>query len=130
MSRDDDRCCFCRNARWEIFKRRFFPSVRKIPRYREFPQVKVPGKDWSIAGKPRQWVLTVWQERSMESQSWPVWFRGLRCMWLIWSCQLPPSARELQGTPHSVLTSWEQDRTWHQGTQKISHGLDVNTERL
>lgn len=86
MSRDDDRCCFCRNASWEISKRGVFPSVRKRPRCRKFPQVKVPGKDWSIAGKPRQWVLRVWQERSIES--WPVWSRGLRCMWLIWSCQL------------------------------------------
>lgn len=33
-------------------------------------------------------MLKVWQERSMESQSWPVWSRGLRCQWLIWSCQL------------------------------------------
>lgn len=47
----------------KYLKAAFFPSVRK--RHRKFPQVKVPGKDWSIAGKPRQWVLRVWQERSM-----------------------------------------------------------------
>lgn len=78
MSRVDEGCCFCRNAGWEIFKRSFFLSSVRT-RYRKFPQMKVPGKDWSIAGKPRQWVLRVWQERSMESQSWPVWSRGLRC---------------------------------------------------
>lgn len=45
MSRDDDSCCLCRNASWEIFKRRFFPSVKKTPRYRKFPQLKAAGKD-------------------------------------------------------------------------------------
>lgn len=61
----------------KYLKEAFFPSVRT--RYRKFPQMKVPGKDWSIAGKLRQWVLRVWQEGSIESQSWPVWSRGLRC---------------------------------------------------
>lgn len=37
MSRDDDGCCFCRSAGWEIFKEGFFPlnkeetKIQKIP---------------------------------------------------------------------------------------------------
>lgn len=125
MSRDDDRCCFCRSASWEIFKRRFFPSVRKRPTYRKFPQVKVPGKDWSIAGKLRQWVLRVWQERSLESQSWPVWSRGLRCMWLIWSCQLSHQCER------ATVSSAYRNKTGP-GTRGLWKYVmeEVNTERL
>lgn len=128
MSREDDRCCFCRSAGWEIFKEGFFPSVRKRPRYRKFPQVKVLGKDWSIAGKLRQWVLSVWQERSFESQSWPVWSRGLGCMWLIWSRQLsyqceratvdPSQCPQLIGTRQDLAPGDSENMSWRKSTLK------------
>lgn len=98
----------------------------------KFSQMKASGRDGSVARKHSQWVLRVWQERNVEPQSWPVWFRGLRCTWLVWLCQLSHQCKRATTFP-CADTSPSRNKMGPSvkgPCLEICDGEEINTERL
>lgn len=94
--------------------------------------MKASGKDWSVAGKPRQWVLSARRERSVEPQSWPVWSqRAVVYMASLVMSTTHQCTRDI-ACPPAGTSPWtnEVGRGIKGLCLEIHNGEEINAERL